>query len=93
MSDSPVETFVAQWGDGTQPDVGSFDEARCTMVLATAVNSPETEQTYEVRGVDTTTLTFVDDSLSGTSSLNADLFEAGTQVGSCTQSAMLTGQR
>ena len=86
------DTFVAQWDNGTQPDVGSFDNERCTMVLTEIVNSPQTAELRELRGVETTTIQFDAQSFTGIGSLDVDTYESGVMVGRCTQGASLTGQ-
>ena len=87
------DRLVVQAGDGSQPDVGSFDPNTCAMVMVSAVNAAETEMRYEMRGTDTSTLRFDGGKLNGTSSLEADLYEAGSKVGSCSQSGTVTGHK
>lgn len=86
------DTFVAQWDDGTQPDVGSFDRDRCTMILSEVIADPQTAEFLEWRGTDTTTIQFADQSFTGTGSIDVDTYDSGAMVGSCTQGATLVGQ-
>jgi hypothetical protein len=85
--------FTVQDDDGGQPDVGSYDSDRCTMILQYSETFPETATTYEIRAAFTETLTFDEPSVSSTISLQADLYEAGSQVGECSQNVTGTGTK
>ena len=85
--------FTVQDGDGDQPDVGAVDAERCTMVLQYTDIIPETATTYEIRAASTEMLTFDEPEVSSTVSVQADLYEAGTQVGTCSQNITGTGTK
>lgn len=86
-------TFTVQNDDGDQPAVGTFDSNRCTMMLTYTDVIPETAQTYEFRSTSTETLTFDAEDVSTTVSVDADLYEAGTMVGTCNQNITGVGTK